>query len=246
MPRSDWRIQQCRDQFPVYDTLYCRANDEIGSAYSGICHVTDHRLRGFNPWLVGCGFLLLLYAILGNYIALPGYIRFIERGGTSAAGNTFDFDVLVGATKTILWMYSFQLGTLALACAYSIRENLYSIHLAGLGLVWLTVWSWPSLPQPGAWFYVIFGCILVIAISMALLGRDRALTTKTTRTLFLASILFFAFATWEVCGLGTTGRMLHPAQSEGGLAHTILITQSTKLMIELVLAWSLLLARVCS
>ncbi len=64
----------------------------------------EAKLRGFNPWLFGFGALLLLYAILGNYVALPGYIRFIERGGTSAAGNTFDLDVLMGATKTILWM----------------------------------------------------------------------------------------------------------------------------------------------
>jgi hypothetical protein len=204
--------------------------------------VTKFKLRGFNPWLVCCGLLLLLYAILGNYIALPGYIRFLERGGTSSAGNTFDIEVLVGATKTILWMYSFQLGTLALACAYSVREKLHTKYLAVFGFVWLTVWSWPSLSQPGPWFYFIFGCILVVTISKALLGRDMIRNTKTTRTLFLGSILFFAFATWEVCGLGTTGRMLHPTQSSSGLSHTILVTQSTKLMIEFVLAWSMLLA----
>lgn len=204
--------------------------------------VSNLELSGFNPWLISLGLLLLLYAILGNYIALPGYIRFLERGGTSSSGNTFDAEVLVGATKTILWMYSFQLGALALACAYSVRENLHTKYLIGFGLAWLTVWSWPSLSQPGPWFYVIFGCILIVTISKALLGRDSIQNTKSTRTLFLGSLLFFAFATWEVCGLGTAGRMLHPAQSGSGLSHTILVTQSTKLMIEFVLAWSLLLA----
>jgi hypothetical protein len=28
--------------------------------------------------------------VIGNYVALPGYIRFLERGGKSAAGGSFD------------------------------------------------------------------------------------------------------------------------------------------------------------
>ena len=65
---------------------------------------------------------------------------------------------------------------------------------------------------------------------------------RLSRTLFLSSLAFFAAATWEVCGLGSTGRMLHPDQASRPLAHNILVTQSTKLMFEFLLAWSLLLA----
>ncbi len=60
-----------------------------------------------NTVLVATGIVLLSYAVLGNYVALPGYVRFLGRGGTSAGGNSFDLAVLIGAVKTILWMYSF-------------------------------------------------------------------------------------------------------------------------------------------
>ena len=43
-------------------------------------------------------------------MALPLFRNFMARGGTSAAGNTLDFDVLVGPVKAIVWFFSFQLG----------------------------------------------------------------------------------------------------------------------------------------
>lgn len=55
------------------------------------------------------------------------------------------------------------------------------------------------------------------------------------------AIVFFAFATWEVCGLGSTGRILHPEQAAQPVAHNIVVTQSSKLMLEFLLAWGLLL-----
>ncbi len=196
----------------------------------------------FHPWLLGLGALLLVYAVAGNYVALPGYLRYLERGGTSAAGNSFDMDVLIGAVKTIVWMYSFQLGALVMALTYAIREKLHSGYLALGGLIWLTLWSWPELPKPGAWFYLTFGSLLILTIPAALLKQGPMLQGRTSRTLFVASLLFFAFATWEVCGLGSTGRMLDPHKPADGLAQTLLVTQSSKLMIEFVLAWGLMLA----
>jgi len=92
-------------------------------------------------WISLMGLALLFYAVIGNYVALPGYIRFLERGGKSAAGGSFDVSVVVGAIKTIVWMYSFQLGVLALAIAKSIREKLHTKHLVVLSLLWLTAWS---------------------------------------------------------------------------------------------------------
>ncbi len=208
------------------------------------------QFSGVSGFLIVAGVLLLVYAAAGNYIALPGYIRFLERGGTSPAGNTFDLAVLIGATKTIVWMYSFQLGVLALGIAYAIREGLYTKYVVCAALVWLALWSWPSLPAPGAWFYITFGGMILVAITLVLLYPRRASATDTaTRTgatrlsgtLQLGAVLFFAIATWEVCGLGSAGRMLHPEQAAMPLAHNILITQSSKLMLEFVLAWGLLL-----
>ena len=203
--------------------------------------MNETQTNRLNPWLTALGVALLVYAVLGNYVALPGYIRFLERGGTSAAGNTFDLSVLIGAAKTILWMYSFQLGVLAIAIAHSMRDKLHTTYLIILGVVWLALWSWPSIPAPGPWFYLLFGGVVLVSIALKLLQPNHATTGKLSGTLFLGAIVFFAFATWEVCGLGSTGRMLHPEQAARPLAHNILVTQSTKLMFEFVLAWSLLL-----
>lgn len=95
--------------------------------------MNDIKKIKLNPLLTVCGISLLIYAVLGNQVALPGYIRFLERGGTSAAGNAFDLAVVIGATKTILWMYFFQLGVLLLAIAHSIREALYTKHIITFG-----------------------------------------------------------------------------------------------------------------
>jgi len=193
-------------------------------------------------WLYAAGILLLAYAVLGNYVALPGYLRFLERGGRSEAGSSFDMSVLIGATKTVLWMYSFQLGVLALVIARSIRERLHTTAIIVFGMVWLTVWSWPSLPAPGSWFYIVFGGVVLIGIVATFLQSPSQQASRVGRTLFLASLAFFAAATWEVCGFGSTGRMLHPDQGASPVAHNILVTQSSKLMFEFLFAWLLLLA----
>lgn len=192
-------------------------------------------------WLVVLGVLLLSYALLGNYLALPGYLRFLERGGTSAAGNSFDLAVLLGATRTIVWMYSFQLGVLCIATVWSLRQKLRVRPLVAGIAAWLVLWSWPSLPAPGAWFYVLFGSAILVAITWVFLSPKSTAAGGRPQTLLLASLVFFAFATWEVCGLGSTGRMLHPEQAMEPIPHNLLVTQSSKLMIELVLAWWLLL-----
>ena len=200
------------------------------------------RLEGPALWLTLVGLALLVYAVIGNYVALPGYIRFLERGGKSAAGGSLDASVVVGAIKTIVWMYSFQLGVLALVVAKSLREKLHTKRLLAFSALWLTAWSWPSLPAPGPWFYIVFGGA-VLACIVAMLAQPPSNTmNKTSRTLFLASLAFFAFATWEVCGFGSTGRMLHPEQAARPLANNILVTQSSKLMFEFLFGWGLLAA----
>jgi hypothetical protein len=201
---------------------------------------TSHEPRV--TWLFVAGLGLLLYAVLGNYVALPGYLRFLERGGNSEAGNSFDASVLVGAVKTVLWMYSFQLGVLALVIVRSLREKLHTKEIVAAAVLWMVAWSWPSLPAPGAWFYILFGGMVLVLIVTALVQPSSGTSARLSRSLFLASLAFFAAATWEVCGFGSTGRMLHPEQAARPLAHNILVTQSSKLMFEFLFAWGLLAA----
>ena len=198
--------------------------------------------RLVNTFLASFGILFLLYAILGNYVALPGYVRFLERGSVSTSGNAFDLSVFIGAAKTVIWMYSFQLGVICLALIYALKHRYYPQYILLFSVIWLAIWSWPELPAPGSWFYITFGTIIMLCIALVLLADNKKATGNLQNTLFLGALMFFAFATWEVCGLGATGRMLHPEQAAKPLAHNILVTQSTKLMIEFVIAWSLLLS----
>jgi hypothetical protein len=195
-----------------------------------------------NRTLTIIGGLLLGYALLGNYVALPGYLRFLERGGVSQAGNMLDLYVVIGAIKTIAWMFSFQVGVLCLAVAHARKNSLLTRYIGVGGIVWLVLWSWPTLPAPGPIFYIALGASLLISIGVVLNAKIATSDDETTRTMFLGSLMFFAFATWEVCGLGTTGRMLHPEEAQKPMAHNLLITQSSKLMVEFVIAWGLLAA----
>lgn len=196
------------------------------------------RRTASDRWLTGIGIALLAYALLGNYLVLPGYLRFLARGGSSEHGDGFDMALIFGAARTILWMLSFQLAILCLAAAHAMRRGLHARPLLAFLIVWLALWSWPSLPEPGAAFYVVFGSIVLAGIATTFSRGEGSDTTRARRTLFVAGLAFFAFATWEVCGLGSTGRMLHPAEASRPFAHNLLVTQSSKLMIELVLAWT--------
>ena len=135
-----------------------------------------------------------------------------------------------------------QLGVLCLAIAHARMRGLHARWIAIGGVLWLTAWAWPTLPLPPALFYITFGTLLLVLITLVLTGQPTwALSPRARATAFLAGLVFFAFATWEVCGLGSTGRMLHPEEAAQPIAHNLLVTQSTKLMLELVLGWSLLL-----
>lgn len=195
-----------------------------------------------NRTLTIIGWLLLGYAFLGNYIALPGYLRFLERGGVSQAGNALDLDVVIGAIKTIVWMFSFHVGVLCLAVAHARKNSLLTRYIGVGGVFWLVLWSWPTLPAPGQIFYIMLGASLLIGIGIVLNGKIATSDDQATRTMVLGSLMFFAFATWEVCGLGTTGRMLHPEEAQEPMAHNLLVTQSSKLMVEFVIAWGLIAA----
>lgn len=185
------------------------------------------------------GTVAFAYALLGNYVALPGYLRFLARGGDPGAPRVVDVAFVVGAVKTIAWMYSFQLGALCFTLAHASARALPRGRIAVATLAWLTLWSVPGWPLPGAWFYAGVGGILLVVIAAALLRGASSQPSRSHETLRAVALMFFAFATWEVCGLGSTGRMLHPVEAAAPFAHALLVTQSTKLMLELAIAWVL-------
>jgi hypothetical protein len=203
------------------------------------------------PWKIA-GVLLLAYAVLGNYAVLPGYRRFLARGGRSEAGNTFDSAVFIGATKTILWMFSFQFGAFCLAyaalCAAGEPLRRFRRRFAAAATAWLCFWALPRLPEPGPIYFASLGCF-ILGLIVAVLWRsslsEAAPTERgdatTAQGFRICSYLFFALATWEVCGLGSVGRILHPDELQRFGTGALVATQMTKLIVELLLAWSLAL-----
>lgn len=125
-----------------------------------------------HTWLVGVAIVAFAYALLGNYVALPGYLRFLERGGTSAAGNTLDMAVILGAARTILWMYAFNLGAMSLYLfALARQRSPYLRRGILLCIVWLGFWSVPVLPKMPPVFYVVLGSAILVAIVLAHVRR---------------------------------------------------------------------------
>lgn len=180
------------------------------------------------------GATLLLYALLGNYLVLPGYLRFLAREESGDVPSTAAF--VIGAVKTISWMLSVQLAVLCLGTAHALRAGLRAGWFAGAMIVWIGLWSIPSLPAPDGWFYAGFGALLLVAIGWSLAQGRPPVSAGNGRLAFLFAISFFALATWEVCGLGSAGRMLRPEEATD-FSVNLLVTQSSKLMIELVIAW---------
>ncbi len=194
----------------------------------------------------GLGLLLLAYAFAGNYVALPGFRNFMARGGTSAAGNTIDFDVIVGALKTIIWLFSFQLGIIFTIIGSMLFQGIDSKFIRTFAVVGLLYLFFAGLPpvlnEPISAVFVMSGtgilCLLPLAIWYW--AKQRATlfgSPATIADLNLLGYAFFAFATWNVCGLGSVARILHPEQVQLLGTQALINTQMTKIVIEFALAW---------
>jgi hypothetical protein len=193
--------------------------------------------------LIILGMLFLLYAFLGNYLALPGYLRFLARGRTSASGAAFDLSVLVGAFKTILWMFSFQLGVyfslLGILVKVAPKKIIVALVAAG-GACWLGFSGIPKISSPYVAFFAVSGFITLALIGAVLWFwylRERESGFSVPSLYRLVGYVFFALVSWDLCGLGTTGRILHLDMAVQAGTQGLLVTQTSKIMVESLLAW---------
>jgi hypothetical protein len=193
--------------------------------------------------LIIIGSVFLLYAYLGNYIALPGYIRFLERGRTSAAGNTSDMSVIIGAIKTIFWLFSFQLGffliTLGALLHINVHKRYISYFIVG-AIIWLGIAGIPSMPGPYRLFYAGSGLIVLALIIILFIFWTKTNEGQTFSSFLYFKIIgyiFFALSSWDVCGLGTMGRILDIETAYRSGTEPMIITQMTKIMFEFIFAW---------
>lgn|GEM_PF-3028996 len=197
------------------------------------------------------GLALLAYAVLGNYLVLPGYKRFLEHGSPNAGGSGIDFALIWGATKTILWMLSFHIGAFllsytALAAGGEAIRTFRRWFVAG-AILWIALWAIPALPGPYTTFFAVVG-ILILTMIVAAFARA-TLNMAREGSHFgafrgghwqIASYFFFALATWDMCGLGSVGGILVPDGAVRAASQPLMVAQTTKLIIELAIAWGLL------
>ena len=204
----------------------------------------EKHLKRFNVLII-LGVFFLLYAFLGNYTTLPGYLRFLERGRTSASGSQFDLSVFIGMIKTILWMFSFQLGIYFTVLGLLKLLHINKVYFRSFGIggfFWLIIAGIPKLPGPYRLFFAVSGFFVLVLISLLFLYWYKEQNkigepVNISSYLIMIGYVFFALASWDVCGLGTTGRILHIEDAFKSGTEGLLITQTTKIMFEFILGW---------
>lgn len=203
------------------------------------------RARPGPLWLIA-GLVLLAYAVAGNWLVLPGYRRFLAHGGSGAGESGLDLALIWGAGRTILWMLSFHLGAFCIAWAAlnaSEASRTFRGWFALGAAVWIMLWAIPVLPGPYTAVFVGVGMLILLLIATAF-GRA-ALTGEAFANARgghwrIASAFFFALATWDICGLGSVGGILHPDSAVRMANQGLIVAQTTKLIVELAVAWGLL------
>ncbi|MAM62583.1 hypothetical protein [Maritimibacter sp. UBA3975] len=212
--------------------------------------MTDTITRSvLRPWFL-IGILLLTYCYLGNFFVLPSYLRFLEHGSTGNNGTGPDYALIWGAAKTILWMLSFHLGAACLTFGALSGQGASRRFRVGLGIgtvVWLGLWCIPALPGPYTAYFAGMGLIILLVIVALFLttGGGRA-DDSSARNWRVASYMFFAFATWDICGLGSVGGILDPEGAARSASQSLVVTQTTKLIAELLIGWALALTAAVS
>jgi hypothetical protein len=196
-----------------------------------------------STWLIA-GLLLLAYAVAGNWLVLPGYRRFLALGSQGSGAD--GLALIWGASRTILWMLSFHLGAFCVAWAGIVASKQASpAFRRGFAIgapIWIGLWTIPDLPGPYTAFFAGAG-IVILALMAIAFGRA-ALTGESFAGARgghwrVAAAFFFALATWDVCGLGSVGAILHPDSAARVANQSLVVAQTTKLIIELAIAWGL-------
>ncbi|MDO9224392.1 MAG: hypothetical protein Q7U20_11875 [Caulobacter sp.] len=204
------------------------------------------RSRTKHIWLIA-GLFLLAYAALGNWLVLPGYRRFLAHGPSGDGDAGPNLALIWGASKTILWMLSFHLGAFCVAWAAlqasGERSRIFRRGFAVGALVWIGLWTIPVLPGPYTAVFAGLGVVILLMIATAFTGAaltGEAFGGSHAGPWRIASAFFFALATWDMCGLGSVGGILHPDAAARMANQSLVVTQTSKLIVELALAWTLL------
>ena len=197
--------------------------------------------------LMGIGVCLLLNALFGRYLVIPGYLATLEQG-RNTIGDVQQTVPLWKIIRYLLWAYSFKLGIfLALigaALLASMDSRRLLLFIVG-GLIYLTV-AYAPLPANSRLFG-IGGGLITLFLFFIIHGwyRERKQlegNRKTASDFRLVGYFFFAMASYNLCPLmGVKAFALYPEKMLQYGTETEAATFSTHVLIELVLGWFFIL-----
>jgi hypothetical protein len=194
--------------------------------------------------LVSLGFLLLLNAIFGRYLVLPGYLASLEQGQTTVESVSR----MVSAWKIaryLLWAYSFKLGVCFVILGAMLRTNMSStrkwcIAIGGFGYI---AFAYIPLPSPTSIIFGIAGGLMTLFMLFTFLRwankRDQLDQRRRTASDYrMAGYFFFAMATYTLCPfMGVKTFALAPDKMiQYGLQQEA-ASFAFHILIELVLGW---------
>lgn len=192
---------------------------------------------------MGIGVCLLLNALFGRYLVLPGYLTTLEQG-RNTIGDVQQTVPLWKIFRYLLWAYSFKLGIffalIGAALLASMGSRRLSIFIVG-GLIYLAL-AYTPLPAYSRLFG-LGGGLITLFLLFIIYGwfRERKHLEGPWRKASdfrLAGYFFFAMASYNLCPLmGVKAFALYPEKMLQFGTETEAATFSTHILIELVLGW---------
>jgi hypothetical protein len=197
-----------------------------------------------SPLLLAIGILLLLNAIIGRYLVLPGYLSSLEAGkGTiEAAGQAVPLWKII---RYLLWAYSFKLGVFFISLGLLLKGSIPTKRfwlMAGGGVLYLLV-AYVPIPGPFSLFFGIGGILITILLVLILIrwARERGRLEESAKVWAdyrLIGYFFWAMATYNLCPLlGVKAFGLYPDKMIRFGLQTEAASFASHVMIELVLGW---------
>lgn len=194
--------------------------------------------------IFGLGILLILFAILGRYLVLPGYLAGLDQGtgtlqGASQAVSTWK------VMRYLLWAYSFKLGIYFIILGSLLGTKMSSSRrwlIAAGGFIYIG-FAYIHLPEPSSIVFGIAGGVMTLLMIFIFLRwtveRDQLEERQRTASDFrMAGFFFFGMATYTLCPLlGVKTFALSPEKMIQYGLQAEAASFAFHLLVELVLGW---------
>lgn len=193
---------------------------------------------------LGLGVFFLIYAIVGRYLVLPGYLEGLESGGGTLGGAT-QITSPWKVIRYLLWAYSFKLGIYFTILGAVLRSSMSAFHIwlvAIVGFVYIG-FAYIPMPEPASIVFGLAGGVMILIMVFVIWRwsseREKlAPTYRRSSDFRMAGFFFFAMATYTLCPLlGVKTFALSPDKMIQYGLQAEAASFAFHLLIELVLGW---------